>query len=111
MKYSCIDVSVPSEYTELIRRLSISEISEGEKQYKKFIVEKVMDNGKQGCVQIAIEDIINQIQEIRTRNNKNWMDILRLAFKHAPDEAKKIIANITECDAEINRLSKKLSEE
>ena len=56
-------------------------------------------------------DIIDQITLIRGRNNLNWMDILRLAFKHAPDEAKKIMADITECDVEINRLSKKLSEE
>ena len=54
--------------------------------------------------------IIDEIQEIRTRNNKNWMDILRLAFKYAPKEAKRIMADITECDAEINKLSKRLAE-
>ena len=32
--------------------------------------------------------IINKIQEIRSKNNVNWMDLLRLAFKNAPDEAK-----------------------
>ena len=28
--------------------------------------------------------IIDQIEAIRTKNNKNWMDILRVAFKHSP---------------------------
>ena len=33
-------------------------------------------------------DIIDQIEKVRTKNNVNWMDLLRLAFTHAPDEAK-----------------------
>lgn len=54
------------------------------------------------------EVIIGLIQSIRTKNNKNWMDILRLAFKHAPDKASKIMQKITDNDAKINNLSKKL---
>jgi hypothetical protein len=54
-------------------------------------------------------DIINQIQEIRTRNNQNWMDLARLAFEVAPDRAKEIMKRITECDSEILNLSKELS--
>ena len=34
--------------------------------------------------------IIDEIEKVRTRNNVNWMDILRLAFTHAPEEAKKL---------------------
>ena len=26
-------------------------------------------------------DLIDKIQNVRTKNNSNWMDILRLAFK------------------------------
>ena len=55
-------------------------------------------------------ELIDEIQEIRTRNNKNWMDILRIAFQYAPDETKKKMADITECDAEINKLSRQLAE-
>ena len=54
-------------------------------------------------------DIIDQIQDIRTRNNKNWMDILRLAFKHAPEEAAKLMEQISSNDAEINKLTKELA--
>ncbi len=59
---------------------------------------------------MTAEEIITNIQEIRSKNNKNWMDLLRLAFKHAPKEASDIMSAITSCDAEINKLTKSLSE-
>ena len=37
---------------------------------------------------------IDQIQLIRQKNNVNWMDILRLAFKYAPKEASQIMNKI-----------------
>ena len=40
-------------------------------------------------------EIIDEIEKVRTRNNVNWMDVLRLAFKNAPDEAKKLMKKIT----------------
>lgn len=54
------------------------------------------------------DKIIDQIEETRTKNNKNWMDLLRLAFKHAPDEAAVIVAEIYRDDAEISQLAQKL---
>jgi len=57
------------------------------------------------------EEIIKQIQEIRAKNNKSWMDILRLAFRVAPDEAGKIMKEITERDRQINKLTSKLVKE
>jgi len=56
-------------------------------------------------------DLIDDISKIRARNNKNWMEMLKLAFQYAPDRAKKIMKDITDCDNQINELSKKLSEE
>ena len=53
-------------------------------------------------------EIINQIEKIRARNNKNWMNILRLAIQYAPEQTKDIIQDIGKCDAEINKLTKKL---
>ncbi len=53
-------------------------------------------------------EIINQIENVRTKNNKNWMDLLRLAFKHSPDEAAEIFGEIFKEDAEINELAKQL---
>lgn len=53
-------------------------------------------------------NIIGEISKTRAKNNKCWMNILKLAFKHAPDEAKEIFAEITENDWKINKLSKEL---
>ena len=33
--------------------------------------------------------IIDEIEEIETKNNVNWMNLLRLAFTHSPEQAKK----------------------
>ena len=46
--------------------------------------------------------IINKIQLLRKKNNINWMDILRLAMKHAPKETKKILKNINSYDKKIS---------
>ena len=53
--------------------------------------------------------IIDEIEKIRTTNNVNWMDVLRLAFIHAPDEAKKLMKKINEEDNKISDLFEKLS--
>ena len=34
--------------------------------------------------------IIKQIEKVRSKNNKNWMDLYRLAFAVAPDESVEI---------------------
>lgn len=54
--------------------------------------------------------IIDEIEKIRTKNNVNWMDVLRLAFKNAPEEAKKLMKRINAEDNRISELFKKLSE-
>lgn len=55
-------------------------------------------------------EIIDKIEKIRSKNNINWMNILRLAFKYSPDEARKIVKKINLDDTEISSLLKKLSE-
>ena len=54
--------------------------------------------------------IINKIENIRKKNNVNWMNILRLAFKKSPKEAAKIMSLIYKDDASISKLVKKLSQ-
>ena len=53
--------------------------------------------------------IIRKIEKKRKKNNINWMDILRLAFKSSPIEAKKIMVKIYQADTKISKLIKKLS--
>ena len=53
---------------------------------------------------------IDKVEKIRSKNNINWMNILRLAFKHSPEKAREIVKNINKDDGEISLLLKKLSE-
>ena len=39
--------------------------------------------------------VIDKIEKIRSKNNSNWMDILRLAFRHSPREASRIMCKLT----------------
>jgi hypothetical protein len=54
--------------------------------------------------------IIDEIEKVRSGNNMNWMDILRLAFTHAPEQAKKLMKKIDYEDNRVSELVKKLSE-
>ena len=47
--------------------------------------------------------IINKISLIRSKNNINWMNLLRLAFKHAPKKANRIIKKINADDKKISK--------
>lgn len=71
---------------------------------KKYVLYKII-NKKQS---IKNSKLIDQIQEIRKRNNVNWMDILRIAFESAPDKTKGVFKNIFKDDKSINLISKKL---
>ena len=53
-------------------------------------------------------NIIDKIEKIRSKNNVNWMDLLRLAFKYAPVEARMLIKKINRDDVKISNLLKKL---
>ena len=53
--------------------------------------------------------IIDEIEKIRSNNNVNWMDVLRLAFIHAPEESKKLMKKINQEDNRISELFEKLS--
>lgn len=52
--------------------------------------------------------IINQIQKVRTKNNANWMNLLKLAFKKDPKNASKILSKITSLDKKISELTTQL---
>ena len=53
--------------------------------------------------------LVNQIQKIRSKNNVNWMNILKLAFKLDPANSSKIMKKINYDDKKISLLIKKLS--
>ena len=53
-----------------------------------------------------VDDAVSvyEIEQIRADNNKLWMELLRLALKHAPNEAKKILRAIRKNDEAISQL-------
>tara|TARA_B100001996_G_C18404938_1_gene494446 strand:+ start:76 stop:273 length:198 start_codon:yes stop_codon:yes gene_type:complete len=52
--------------------------------------------------------IIKNIEKARSKNNINWMNILRLAMRSSPKETKKILKNINSQDEKISNLLKKI---
>tara|TARA_Y100000816_G_C26094934_1_gene579208 strand:- start:438 stop:635 length:198 start_codon:yes stop_codon:yes gene_type:complete len=54
------------------------------------------------------DQIIKNIENTRKKNNKNWMDLLRLGFKHNPNQAKIILKEIFKEDKRVSNLVNKL---
>lgn len=52
--------------------------------------------------------IINRIENIRAKNNGNWMDLLRIAMRADPKATKKIMKSIFELDKAISSEVEKL---
>ena len=52
--------------------------------------------------------IINQIQNIRSKNNVNWMSLLKLAYKLDPKRTSKIMKNINKDHNKVSKLLSKL---
>ena len=52
--------------------------------------------------------IISKIENIRKKNNVNWMNVLRIAFKHDPKKTASVMAKIYRDDQRVGKLVKKL---
>lgn len=52
--------------------------------------------------------IVDEIEKVRTNNNVNWMDLLRLAIKASPTDAKKLFNRINSDDNKISKLFEQL---
>lgn len=48
--------------------------------------------------------IIDKIEKVRSKNNVNWMNVLRIALKHAPSQTIKLMRNINHKDKKISNL-------
>jgi len=51
--------------------------------------------------------IIDQIEKVRTQNNVNWMDILRIALKADTKAALHLLQKINSSDKQISKLFEK----
>ena len=52
--------------------------------------------------------IVKKVEHARSKNNKNWMDLLRLAVRKAPNEARIILKKINKEDRVISKLLSKI---
>lgn len=57
------------------------------------------------------ESIIEDIQKVREKNNKLWMQILRIATKTQPEETKLVMKKIRKNDIKISELTGELANE
>ena len=57
-----------------------------------------------------IKKVFDEIEKIRSKNNKNWMNLLRLSYDVKPKETIEIINQILNKDEKLISLAKKLSE-
>lgn len=51
-----------------------------------------------------MDRIIDQVQAMRSKNNKLWMDLLRLASKYAPQKTTEVLKKINANDKKISSL-------
>tara|TARA_Y100000768_G_C23475838_1_gene450292 strand:- start:247 stop:435 length:189 start_codon:yes stop_codon:yes gene_type:complete len=56
-------------------------------------------------------NIFNKIEKVRSKNNKNWMDLLRLSYEYAPKKTLKILSKIIIKDQTLVKLAKKLKKQ
>lgn len=56
-------------------------------------------------------DLVSEIEHIRAKNNKLWMDILRTALVNAPAITKAILAEINRNDRTISEYLGKLADD
>jgi len=52
--------------------------------------------------------IVDQIQNVRSKNNKNWMDLVRLSLMLDHKRTSRILYHINNQDNKISNLAKKI---
>ena len=52
---------------------------------------------------ITNELIVKEVTKIRRKNNNCWMELLALAFKAKPRQAKKIMESVTKNDRDVTK--------
>ena len=53
--------------------------------------------------------IVDKIEEIRKNNNKNWMNLLRIALESSPKQSKLVLKKMNTNDKKISKLFSELA--
>lgn len=54
-------------------------------------------------------ELLDQIEAIRAKNNVNWMQIIRIALREAPDETRAVLREIRTLDRHVTHLTDQLA--
>ena len=54
-------------------------------------------------------NVVDKIEEIRKNNNKNWMNLLRIALESSPKQSKLVLKKINTNDKKISKLFSELA--
>ena len=104
IKQNCILIAkIKKHNLDSVRFFEKNGFNELNKKGKILTYYKIKNNS----VNHVLEKISN-IEKIRSKNNINWMNVLRIAFKNSPKETSKVFKQIHLSDAKINSLTKKL---
>ena len=52
--------------------------------------------------------ILKKIENVRKKNNVNWMTILKIALEHTPNQTLRVMKKIHQKDSQISKLFKKI---
>jgi len=55
-----------------------------------------------------IKKVFSDIEKIRSKNNRNWMNLLKLSYELKPKETLRIVSKILNKDKKLITLAKKL---
>ena len=55
-----------------------------------------------------IKKVFSDIEKIRSKNNRNWMSLLKLSYELKPKETLRIVSKILNKDKKLITLAKKL---
>lgn len=69
---------------------------------------KKLNNNSKKKIEKSLK-IIDKIQKIRSKNNRNWMDLLRLAIKLDHKKTSNILKDIVKDDKNISKLADQIS--
>jgi hypothetical protein len=58
---------------------------------------------------VSDQHYLDLITEARARNNLNWMEILRVALKHSPDETRSLLKQIKALDLDISYYTSRIA--
>ena len=105
-----VSVAEYGDYDLWQRITIITCIASADPDFPNQLLERIISFVAETRLDLELIDCSTELENIRKKNNTNWMNLLRLAFKYAPNEANKIIKKINADDKKISKQLQKLQD-